>query len=125
MKTELTIEQSQRLIELGVDANKASKEIATTISEQEYSDPCRPIFTLADLLGILPKEIEVESRDGDIDDAWLFLVWDTNGDYADNHEWLAAYTAGFTYIANKHAPELIDATYSLLIWLIENKHIQL
>ncbi len=121
MKIELTIEQSQRLIELGVSAEKASKEIATTISEQEYSDPRHPIFTLTDLLGILPKEIEVESRDGDIDDAWLFLVWDTNGDYADNHEWLAAYTAGFTYIANKHAPELIDAIYSLIIWLIENK----
>ncbi len=114
MKITLTIEQSQRLIELGVSAEKASGESLVGGS----------IFTLADLLGILPKEIEVESRDGDIDDAWLFLVWDTNGDYADNHEWLAAYTAGFTYIANKHAPELIDAIYSLLIWLIENKYIR-
>lgn len=59
MKLTLTPEQSQRLIELGVDASKAS--------DFEYLDPYGlddtiptgvPIFDLSDILSLLPKEID-------------------------------------------------------------------
>ena len=52
MKTELTIEESARLIELGVDAKLATRSLIT--NERR--------FKLEDLFSILPKEIEQEDR---------------------------------------------------------------
>lgn len=118
MKTTLTIEQSQRLIELGVNPYLASNEVTEKhpITENEIS---YPIFTLADLLGILPKRIDDYhfsiDHNGDSFDV-NYLEWD------DDENWEAVVCSfmcdGFA------APELINALYELTIWLIENKHIQ-
>lgn len=135
MKTELTLEQSARLIELGVDASKASAtkyEISETetycgyareiVVVDGYIDDylCREnIFTLADILELLPKEIKNVYGDP----YGLNLNWDK--------DWEAAYfnVAQFMFCQGGvlhycTAPELIDALHELLVWCINNKHIE-
>ncbi len=117
MKNNLTPEQSQRLIDLGVDASKAS--------DFEYLDPYGlddaiptgvPLFTLSDILSLLPKEIENE--DGD--------PYGLQMDY--DEKWEACYFnwVNFTMVGmegsmhSEFAPELIDALYELLCWVLQN-----
>ena len=69
MENQVTsIEQSQRLLELGVPAEKASL-VWTTVDDNETvveRDLCLPeniegyAFTVADLLGMLPAEIDID-----------------------------------------------------------------
>lgn len=65
-----TIEQSERLMELGVPAEKASL-VWTTVDDNKTvveRDLCLPdniegyAFTVTDLLGLLPIAIEIEGR---------------------------------------------------------------
>jgi len=123
MKTELTIEQSQRLIELGVNPYLASSKVVEkhpiTENELQY-----PIFTIADLLSILPKKIEAEIQNvrrivqlevrwyDRLRDCWLVRYSDLHGDIVDDKT------------PAKLAHELIDALYSLAVWLIENNLLQ-
>lgn len=74
MKTGLTIEQSQRLIELGVNPYLASKEVTEKhpITENEIT---YQIFTLADLLKILPKEITINGVELRLTIEWLHTEW--------------------------------------------------
>lgn len=115
MKTTLTIEQSQRLIELGVDTNKASKAVSTTINEEEYNDPKHYIFTLTDLLSILPKEIKHGTT-----------TYHLNIDYPPIEQVAARYITeddDLDSLCGMMCDELIDALYELTIWLIENEFI--
>ncbi len=109
MKTTLTIEQSQRLIELGISIDKASDSAI-------YDEPCHraymPIFTLTDLLGILPKKITIDGVSLSLKMEWCY-----------KQQWSASYIIGRYFCEPFCHAELIDALYSLLIWLIENKHI--
>lgn len=62
-KTTLTVEESQRLIELGVDPKMASKRVGSMrisngVSYDTKIIKSQPIFTLTDILRILPKEIK-------------------------------------------------------------------
>ncbi len=123
MKTELTPEESARLIELGVDPNLASGNRYTISETKEYCGYSREIividgylddylsqeqfFTLTDILAILPKEI----------DCFSSLEIGT-----DNGEWYAEYDALNHKGSCVFAPELIDALYQLLIWCINNGH---
>ena len=119
MKTTLTIEESAKLIELGVDAKLASEEVATTIYEQEYNDPRHPIFTLTDILSILPKEITTsETIIGDDFTSALYIEWDCI-----LKKWNCGYYMLPRPVDVGVAPELIDALYQLLIWVIENGHL--
>ena len=73
-----------------------------------------PIYSLADILNILPKEIEIEGEKEDLN-----IVMDNFG-----------VLVGYPKFHEKHgcafvAPELIDALNSLLIWCLENKIIKL
>ena len=122
MKTTLTIEESQRLIELGVDPKMASLKKFVNIHPEvlkgnaEYAKPWGwfPKFRLEDIMSILPKEIEIEGEKEDLNivmDNFCALV-------------------GYPKFHEKHGcafvnPELIDALYSLLIWCQENKIIKL
>ncbi|MDE5998262.1 MAG: hypothetical protein K2G77_08655 [Muribaculaceae bacterium] len=122
MKTTLTIEESARLIELGVDAKLASKgnsamQVCTNGRRITRILEPRPIFELSDLLSILPKEIE----DNGITDT--LNIW-----VADN-EWCVKYEPAsdeFISLADSYyeSPELIDALNQLLIWCLENNHIK-
>ena len=119
MKTNLTPEQSQRLIELGVDPSKASD-----FEELDVTDPNDPnqfleleyyrLFTLSDILSLLPKEIANE--DGD--------PYGLQMDY--DNKWEACYFnwVNFTMVCmegsmhSEFAPELIDALFELLCWTL-------
>ncbi|MBD5296493.1 MAG: hypothetical protein HDS21_00195 [Bacteroides sp.] len=117
MKTELTIEESTKLIELGVDSKLASiKEFVNIHPEvlkgnAEYAKPWGwfPKFRLEDILSILPKEI---------DGYYLNMS-------ACMNEWYAYYMkieilGRRTILHTNSSPELIDALYKLLIWVIED-----
>ncbi len=111
MKTELTIEQSRRLIELGVDPNKASeiKEFDDPVSKWIHRGA--PIFTLADLLVMLPKNIVVDGVTLNLTIEWHYKQW-------------CIFYIGSHYPSKSfYHVELIDAIYSLLIWLIENRYL--
>ena len=131
MKTKLTPEESQRLIELGVDPDKASmcqiqhsadgETIYRIVEHDEfcYEMSClrpKPIFDLSDILSLLPKEIEAPDYWGEVDTCSLGIT--TNNDV-----WEASYY-GVDNVFRK-APELIDALYSLLVWAIENDYLNL
>ena len=117
MKTQLTIDQSSRLIELGVDKEKASEYS----SYMKTSASCRgiiqvptynPIFTLADILSLLPKEI---THNGVTENLTIIVAPDkatVSYPFYDSND------ATFT------APELIDALYELLIWTVENGYLK-
>ena len=133
MKTTLTIQESAELIKRGVPNNRASDfEAASSTSPRGIGGQvimARPIFTLADLFALLPKDIEMDfpNADGGIDteDCYLCTQWCINGDYADNHQWCVFYTPGFQVVGDSCAKELIDALYKCLIWAIDNNHIKL
>lgn len=122
MKTKLTPEQSQRLIELGVDPSKASevKEFDDELSQWTHRG--NPIFTLSDIISLLPKEIDgypllifskrfFEETD-EVDEGWTVLY--TNNDL----------TAAFGDKGIYSTTELIDALFELLVWCVTNKHLK-
>ena len=114
MKTTLTIEESARLIELGVDAKLASHKESNFyngITSDEFK--VYYLFTLTDLFSILPKEIEIEGEKEDLN-----IVMDNYGALV-----------GYPKFHEKHgcafvAPELIDALYQLLIWAIDHNYVK-
>lgn len=134
MKHLLSPEQSATLIAKGISADKASertpdyKDINNTGKPFERRE-LLPIFTLADLFALLPKDIEMDfpNADGGIDteDCYLCTQWCINGYYADNHQWCVFYTPGFQVVGDFCAKELIDALYKCLIWAIDNNHVKL
>ncbi len=110
MKTQLTASESTKLIELGVSPERASMRESSAAygngSRGIMKVPETPIFTLTDILDILPKEIEdyhlsIESFK---ETHYTTYIRDNYDDYL---------------IPNKDAPELIDALYSLLVWCLE------
>lgn len=134
MKHLLSPEQSATLIAKGISADKASertpdyKDINNTGKPFERRE-LLPIFTLADLFALLPKDIEMDfpNADGGIDteDCYLCTQWCINGYYADNHQWCVFYTPGFQVVGDFCAKELIDALYKCLIWAIDHNHVKL
>ena len=125
-KTKLTVEQSAKLIELGVDASLASKcrvqheadfEVEYRIVphdefcyEMASLNP-QPIFDLSDILSILPKEIKfgITTYHLNIDYPPINQVAARYIDEDDEDNDLKGFMCG----------ELIDSLYLLLIWVIE------
>lgn len=146
MKTQLTAEESAKLIELGVSPERASmcllnldydsevilcedvweengrllanvndevidvdRKIVTKDSDFDHSYANdNPIFTLADILDMLPKEINREHLEIGTDDG----------------EWYAEYNNITLPSSYSFAPELIDALYSLLVWCLEKGYVK-
>lgn len=121
MKTTLTIEQSNTLIRMGVPNNKASDfEAVSSTNPRGIGGQvmmARPIFTLTDLLSLLPKSIE----HGGYAEAKLNI-------YTRPHRrecWVAKYIVSAKTIPYDGAgEELIDALYEMLCKLIDN-HVKL
>lgn len=121
MKTTLTIEQSAELIKRGVPNNRASDfEAVSSTSPRGIGGQvmmARPIFTLADLLSLLPKSIE----HGGYAEAKLNI-------YTRPHRrecWVAKYIVSAKTIPYDGAgEELIDALYEVLYKLLDN-HLKL
>lgn len=119
MKTNLTPEQSDRLIELGVDPMLASCEQYVDTGQIkngiELPPQPKPVFKLTDILAILPKEIYDEEIS-----VTFYLVVETDC----NNTWLATYREYcggeiMMEIGEKVAPELIDALFELLCWVLK------
>ena len=112
MKTELTIEESAKLIELGVDKNLASRDmILFNRVSDKYEN--HHIFTLTDILAILPKMlIDKYGKNNP-------LGMEFDDDYM---AWTAYYLGG-GYVETQ--TELIDALFHLLCWVIENRYTNL
>lgn len=137
MKTKLTIEQSQRLIELGVSPDKASlvrldfngtyacvsgeesDRVRKCVNGEYYVEESR-IFTLSDLLSMLPKEIIADTIMGKDWPCALAMRWDEN-----RHLWVTTYETLPRPLDVGNASELIDALYELLIWCINEKYMKL
>lgn len=112
MKTTLTIEQSAELIKRGVSPERATRVplCATSPDEPRWSEP---IFTLADLLSLLPKHIPFANAEW-----YLNIQWDI----LDN-KWHVQYL-DFDHddevVKEEEAPELIDALYLLTLAVINH-----
>lgn len=108
MKTQLTKEQSQHLIDLGVPKEKAGW--CQYIAKAGFVGMV-PIFTLYNLLEILPKEIEDEA----------IVITHHNDEILKHPCWNAFYRG----ICNSHlCHELIDSLYEVLVWCLENKYLK-
>ena len=117
MRNLLTAEESAKLIELGVSPERAS-EIKVEVKEPSRGCPniyCsevkHPIFTLTDILDILPKKITFGHRTN----CRLKLQPIVSSKDRISEVWQACYLHT-SLKANAEAPELIDALYSLLVW---------
>lgn len=113
MKTNLTPEQSDRLIELGVDPMLASCEQYVDTGKIkngiELPPQPKPVFKLTDILSLLPTEIKIH-RAGDT----LGMMYHCG-------QWRVGYSNDVCYCDHtKVAPELIDALFELLCWVLKN-----
>ena len=123
MKTILTPEQSATLIARGISAERASAvdDIRAVIDGvPTFSPGTKPIFTLADLLSLLPKTINPGRYY--LNFSYAFGDWTASYILWDNCD-------EGTYIRDtqgeKTADELVDALYKLLLWAIDHNHIKL
>lgn len=121
MKTTLTIKQSAELIKRGVPNNRASDfEVVSSTNSRGIGGQvimAKPIFTLTDLLSLLPKSIEHNGYA----EAKLNI-------YTRPHRrecWVAKYIVSAKTIPYDGAgEELIDALYEVL-WKLLNNHVKL
>ena len=126
MKTELTTEQSLRLIGLGVPKEKATDK-KDVIERKEDGFPTiigyAPIFRFTDLLEILPKAINVPFKGRR---ELLIHYANINGNDCPLVCYTVPYDAmgGIVSPCHKEYKELIDALYELTIWCIENGHLK-
>ncbi len=114
LKTLLTPEQSAKLIELGVSPERASES-----KYNRYYQRYNPIFTLADILDILPKEFNVSGTPARLQ------MYNHSAEY-----WIVSYVIydGATLTYQKLCSTgagLIDALYSLLLWCLEKGYVKL
>lgn len=121
MKTTLTVKESARIIELGIDPQLASsvkyEETGRIRCGIELPPEPRPIFTLTDILSILPKEIY--SKKGNI----FYSLTMVTQMFPLNSSAYYAHSVHGKFSPRMSTPELIDALYQLLIWTIENNYI--
>ena len=122
MKTQLTAEESAKLIELGVSPERASERTFDLKDVNNLSKPLErrellPIFTLADILDILPKEIRHNG-----------CTYKLNIDYPPIGMVAARYNSeddDLDSLKGYLCEELIDALYSLLVWCLEKGYVKL
>lgn len=110
MKTALTTEQTQHLLELGVPKERAS------IKEDMYGPA---LFKLTDILEILPNKISYNH-----DNCFLMIIRDVFGNYYVGYAFETF--DGPTFCNGcEFGGELIDALYELTVWCVKNKLIVL
>lgn len=121
MKTALTIEQSATLISKGVKYERASEWLNTAFddSDFEWKMPS-PVFTLGDLLSLLPEKITFGHRTN----CRLKMQAIISSEDCISEVWQACYLHT-SLKANAEASELIDALYGLLLWVIDHNHVEL
>lgn len=124
MKTTLTPQESATLIAKGISENKASYDLCTTPIGNGVrgiiKTPAQPIFTLADICSLLPKEIVTDTIMCENDVCPISMRWDKNC-----QKWFVGYDLVPRPVPVGVGSELIDALCSLLCWAIDNGHIDL
>ena len=122
MKNVLSIEESQKLIDLGVDAKLASMKEFVDKTEKDSNQFLEieeyPLFSLTDLLSILPKEVDGYMLNISTSESEWWVAYELT-DNCD--EW---YSCVRDVIGTFGAPELIDALNQMTIWCLENNHIK-
>ena len=122
MKTKLSIEESAKLIELGVDAKLASEREFVDKTEKDSNQFLEieeyPLFSLTDLLSILPKEVDGYMLNISTSESEWWVAYELT-DNCD--EW---YSCVRDVIGTFGAPELIDALNQLAIWVIEQWYLK-
>lgn len=110
MKTELTTEQSQHLIDLGVPKNKAT-EVIFNPNNNDYDF----VFSLTDFLNgeIIPKFINDNDGYGDME---LVMTYSGSYDWDKNKKAWWTYYDGCTPTELYYDDELIDSLYKLICW---------
>ena len=128
----LSIEQMNRLKELGVDTSKASMCYISKYTSCDFDDGdeivvvCNdfnkklhnefgPAFTLQDIIEVLPKSILINS----------VKHWICVGPNCRLTEFQLMYVDGDdSYAVMKQDRSLLQAAYNMLIWVIENGHLK-
>lgn len=122
MKQTLSAEQSATLIAKGISADKASEK------KREYTSlgtpiGYTPIFTLSDLLSLLPKEITVTMEFYGVDRLACLHISSTN------EKWYVSYKYEFEereyWCKMFNSEDITDALYKLLLWAIDHNHVKL
>lgn len=124
MRNLLTAEESAKLIELGVSPERASERTPDYTDINNTGRPLErrellPIFTLADLVSLLPKKITFGHRTN----CRLKMQPIISSKDRISEVWQACYLHT-SLKANAESPELIDALYSLLVWCLEKGHVK-
>ena len=123
MKTTLTIQESAELIKRGVSENRAHEIKVYDDPLSEWTHRGCPLFTLTDLLSLLPKEITVKMEFYDVDRLACLHISSTN------EKWYVSYKYEFEereyWCKMFNSEELIDALYKLMIWVIAHNHVKL
>ena len=119
MKRTLSAEQSATLIAKGISADKASERTPDYKDINNTGKPFErrallPIFTLADVCALLPKEIVTDTIMCDDDVCPISIRWDTNC-----QKWFVGYDLIPHPVGVGVDSELIDALFSTLCWVIE------
>ena len=126
----LSIEQMQKLKELGIDISKASMCYKLTahsiLNPFEYelcigNDGEIPTFTLHDILKLMP--VLYKTKDGVIcnEPSYECLVFNL---YMFKLEWIIEYTDGENVIGECFRDiDPLNAAYNMLVWLKKNKYI--
>lgn len=100
---------------IGVEAKIVFKD-----SDSNYSTS---IFTLADLLSLLPKEIIVKMEFYDEDRLACLHISSTSEKWYVSYKYESEEREYWCKMFNSE--ELIDALYKLLLWAIDNNHVKL
>lgn len=114
MKTELTVEQSQRLFSLGIPLEKASI-FRTDCPARVAGFRDEHLFTIKDLVELVPKVVE------DYEQVFNFRMEyfsSCNEWYVGHYIYGICLQSDFSW-QGFHSPELIDALYKLIVWCKE------
>jgi hypothetical protein len=125
----LSIDKTKHLSELGIEISKASmcwKENASSLIEQFKSGLCMgtdsmPVLTLQDMLNILPKSIMYPCND----DTYTCVLTIQTDHSSDNVFDLEMYYINEYYNDESERFNIsklgwIEATYQMILWLVEN-----
>lgn len=112
MKQQLTKEQSRRLIELGVPTEKASASVVEETQGDGHSWTY-PVFTIGDLLDVLPKFNRGRLTIMRDNDKWAVgNMYDLN----DNKD--SVYQGGVWKLVSRKK-ELIDALFEFVVYFVK------
>ena len=113
-------ENGRLLANVNDEVIDVDRKIVTKDSDFDHSYANdNPIFTLGDILDILPKEVKRSNYN-----SYTFSI------VADNHYWNVEYRywrgdyAENDTLALFESEELIDALYSLLVWCLEKGYVK-